>query len=161
MVGNGPNNIRRWRPALTKPAPEDQNHILSSDLSRSQEKITQIIHTLQETPRKEWFSVVTKPPSPHLGFSLLSIIASYRWELQVFVGRKHINREKCTQCRQCADVICPSGAITMLASGYPTVDESRCHGCMGCINLCPTLAISTSSSRNKQPFTTYRTHLTS
>jgi ferredoxin len=43
--------------------------------------------------------------------------------------------EPCTGCNQC-DIVCPSKAITMVAS-KPIIDDALCIGCGRCVDRCP------------------------
>jgi ferredoxin len=43
--------------------------------------------------------------------------------------------EPCIGCKLC-DIVCPSGAITMLAR-KPVIDDALCIGCGRCVDRCP------------------------
>jgi MinD superfamily P-loop ATPase len=50
-----------------------------------------------------------------------------------------VDEEKCTRCRACAD-ICQFSAINILGDVIFTAEE-MCHGCGGCLAVCPEGAI--------------------
>ena len=54
-----------------------------------------------------------------------------------------VDEEKCTHCRACAD-ICQFAAINLLGDMIYTAEE-MCHGCGGCLAVCPENAISEGS----------------
>lgn len=60
--------------------------------------------------------------------------------MRTIMGRKKVNDELCVQCKKCVSN-CPYNAIKM--DSFPVFDESKCHGCFACYNLCPTKAIYT------------------
>jgi Fe-S-cluster-containing hydrogenase component 2 len=43
--------------------------------------------------------------------------------------------EPCTGCKQC-DIVCPSGAITMVAR-KAVIEDPKCIGCGRCVDRCP------------------------
>ena len=60
-------------------------------------------------------------------------------ELRRAMGKKRVDRKRCTQCATCA-LACASRAISLRP--YP-VFSKRCIGCWACYNNCPTEAITT------------------
>ena len=58
----------------------------------------------------------------------------------VFTPVPEIDEEKCTYCRKCAD-ICRFKAIAVFGKTVMTFPE-LCHGCGGCLAICPEGAIS-------------------
>ncbi len=159
FIGNGPNNIRQWRPNLTQPEPLNQNAILETDLNKISTAIKDLSDKVHNLPKEQWHQLNQPKPSRNIGYSIIGAIATYRWSYQMFAGKKRLNVDKCTQCGRCANDFCPSGAITLNSENYPIFNEKLCQGCFACINLCPTLAIETKSGRNKHPLTTYRKYV--
>lgn len=60
-------------------------------------------------------------------------------KLRSMMGKKSIQKEKCTQCGYCS-TYCAVEAITL--NPYPIFDK-KCTGCWGCFNICPEGAIKT------------------
>ena len=58
----------------------------------------------------------------------------------VYMDIPEVDEERCTLCRKCAD-LCQFKAITVLGSVVMTFPE-MCHGCGGCMAVCPEEAIS-------------------
>jgi MinD superfamily P-loop ATPase len=58
----------------------------------------------------------------------------------VFAPVPKIDQEKCTYCKKCAD-ICRFRAIAVLSETVLTF-PALCHGCGGCMEVCPEKAIS-------------------
>jgi MinD superfamily P-loop ATPase len=54
-----------------------------------------------------------------------------------------VDETRCTYCRECAD-LCQFKAISVLGETLLTFPE-MCHGCGGCISICPEKAISAGS----------------
>jgi len=63
-------------------------------------------------------------------------------ETHPFTGgeKAHIDVEKCTRCRECAD-ICRFDAITENKDGEIIIDPISCEGCGVCSHVCPADAI--------------------
>ncbi len=63
-------------------------------------------------------------------------------ETQPFTGgqKAHIDAEKCTRCRECAD-ICRFDAIAEKKDGEIIIDTISCEGCGVCSRICPVEAI--------------------
>lgn len=59
---------------------------------------------------------------------------------KAFMEVPSVDEEKCTFCRLCAD-LCQFKAISVLANVVLTFTE-MCHGCGGCMAVCPEKAIS-------------------
>lgn len=57
----------------------------------------------------------------------------------------HADEEKCNSCRACAD-LCQYKAISVLGSVILTFPE-MCHGCGGCLAVCPTGALTPASRK--------------
>lgn len=57
----------------------------------------------------------------------------------VFISVPEVDESKCTHCRACAE-ICQFKAINVLGNVLYTAPE-MCHGCGGCIAVCPEKAI--------------------
>lgn len=159
IIGRGTNNIRSWRDDLTIEN-EKLDHIFEQDLNSASKSIKDMIGNLISINSNDWNMLSQKPPKKYFKYSILGMFSSFRFILQKMVGNKKLNKEKCTQCRLCAEKICPSAAIIINSANYPEFKEKKCQGCQGCVNLCPTLAIETKSTKNKQPFTTYRKFIT-
>lgn len=53
-----------------------------------------------------------------------------------------INKDKCIQCGQCAE-ICPVEGIIFSRHEYPEFSRDKCISCLCCAELCPQQAIST------------------
>ena len=124
------------------------------------ERIIKFNESIIGLKQKDWYKIALDKPKRGLWWTFIATISSFRFELQILVGKKKIVEDKCTKCGLCATHICPSGAITLDESNLPQFNEKLCNGCYGCVNLCPTLAIETKSTKSKQPYTTYRKILT-
>ena len=74
-------------------------------------------------------------PNLHL-FLKPQMEASERVTMEIPV----IDEDKCTLCRQCVD-FCRFKAITIMGT-IPMVFDEMCHGCGGCLALCPEGALS-------------------
>ncbi|WP_371802396.1 EFR1 family ferrodoxin [Candidatus Lokiarchaeum ossiferum] len=158
-VGTGANNIRSWRANLSEPE-DTKNLVNPADIEKAKAFATKMCSQLTSTETEEWPKFASIPPQKYFKWSVLGTVSSYRWQMQMLVGKKKLIQDKCTKCGLCANKICPSGAITLNSDKHPEFNEKLCQGCQGCINLCPTLAIETKSSRTKQPFVTYRKEIT-
>jgi Pyruvate/2-oxoacid:ferredoxin oxidoreductase delta subunit/flavodoxin len=96
---------------------------------------------------KEWQINPTKKQEsewkPRFSFQIIiwSLLFTWRWQMAATVGIKRIDKEKCTKCGLCATKICPSKAITMKNDQFPKINQWKCIGCNGCVNLCPEDAI--------------------
>ena len=155
ISGFGITNVRSWMPKLTSPKPEfwGLNH---GDCERAQRFGNIILDRLKEInnlnsieKNKKWipkFQIITL---------IWSIFFTWRWEMALTVGIKHVDKSICTMCGLCATNICPSGAITLTSSNTPKFNEWRCVGCNGCVNLCPVSAIWSISSKNHHPYDRY------
>ncbi len=159
VIGAGPNNIRRWRPKLTQPDPINQNSVFPESLKSFVTSFELLKKNLHDVAADQWHTLRMQSPRKKVIFSMLSVMMRYRWQLQGFVGKKVIDPDKCIRCGLCANKICPSGAITLNADNFPLIDEKKCQGCMGCINLCPTLAIETQSGKKRHPFISYKSYI--
>jgi ferredoxin/flavodoxin len=56
------------------------------------------------------------------------------------MGKKSVDKDLCVKCKKCV-AQCPYGAVKMEA--LPVFNESKCHGCFACYNVCPKKAIYT------------------
>lgn len=104
-------------------------------------------------------SLRKQAPKKYFLLSIVGTISTYRWQMQAFVGKKKVDLNKCSKCKLCFTKICPSKAISPSTNNTPIFHENLCVGCMGCINLCPQLAIKTRSSKNRQPFVQYAPYI--
>jgi MinD superfamily P-loop ATPase len=64
-------------------------------------------------------------------------------QTKAFMEVPVVDETKCTYCRECAD-LCQFKAISVLGETILTFPE-MCHGCGGCISICPEKALSTGS----------------
>ncbi len=69
-------------------------------------------------------------------------------ELRTAMGKKSVDRSKCTKCATCA-LSCAAKAISL--KPYP-VFSNRCMGCWACYNMCPTEAITTTVTGGRGRF---------
>jgi Pyruvate/2-oxoacid:ferredoxin oxidoreductase delta subunit/flavodoxin len=159
IQGNGANNIRAWRPKLTKPDATHQNNVKEEDLERAHDFILGLEQKLRSTSAEDISTLETKKPKMYFYWSILAMMSKWRWCLRIFIGKKTVNEEKCTRCGLCSTKICPSGAITLTEDNFPIINEKNCQGCWGCVNLCPTLAIETKTAKKKHPLTTYSKYI--
>ncbi|MCL7415497.1 MAG: 4Fe-4S binding protein [ANME-2 cluster archaeon] len=54
-----------------------------------------------------------------------------------------INENACDRAPHCGMIrLCPTGAISQSAGGYPSVDPDSCIECGQCVDVCPHQAIS-------------------
>jgi NAD-dependent dihydropyrimidine dehydrogenase PreA subunit len=104
--------------------------------------ISRFAGTLAELADRHTAGVLSRPApisrsrlNPFYYLSLLNSPA----RLRMMMGKKSINKTRCTTCGQCAER-CAAGAISL--APYPTFSNS-CDGCWGCFNVCPNGAIST------------------
>lgn len=58
------------------------------------------------------------------------------WRLE----RPTIDHSLCTRCGMCF-VMCPDGAVSLDANGYPVIDYDHCKGCLICQRICPAQAV--------------------
>ena len=63
--------------------------------------------------------------------------------IKAFMEIPVVDETKCTYCRTCAD-LCQFKAISVLGETILTFPE-MCHGCGGCISICPEKAVSAGS----------------
>ncbi|MBN2156421.1 MAG: EFR1 family ferrodoxin [Candidatus Lokiarchaeota archaeon] len=144
-------NIRAWMPNKRRIIP---NYTISEyDKNRSYEFVHKIFHNLE-------YKIEEIPKQNYL-LSVWTALLSFRWQMALTAGFKQINRKKCTKCRICAEVICPSGAITLNEKGYPVIRERICVGCNGCVNLCPVDAIWALKSKNRHQYNMFSKYLLS
>lgn len=155
ISGTGITNVRSWMPKLTSPKPTvwGLNH---RDCERARQFGTIILDRLEEInnlssieKNKKWI------PKFQIISSIWSIFFTWRWEMALTVGIKHVDKSICTMCGLCASNICPSGSITLTSSKTPIFNEWKCVGCNGCVNLCPVSAIWSLSSKNHHPYDRY------
>jgi Pyruvate/2-oxoacid:ferredoxin oxidoreductase delta subunit/flavodoxin len=154
IVGKGPNNIRSWRPKMTRPP-------VSADELRPQDLLDAVKFGQNLSKEFEQITIYNQPEkriasNPLL--SLFNLFFSYDWQMSIaIVGKKFVDLELCTHCGLCATHICPSGAITLSVEKIPQINEKICVGCNGCVNLCPVYAIWSKKTRGKQPYLAYKT----
>jgi len=60
------------------------------------------------------------------------------------MGEKFVDENLCTECGTC-EKTCPYNAIML--NPKPVFDMTKCYGCWGCFNHCPTKAIYTKKFR--------------
>ncbi|QEE14520.1 EFR1 family ferrodoxin [Promethearchaeum syntrophicum] len=153
--GIGITNIRSWMPKLSSPKPKfwGLNH---GDCEQAQQFGNLILDRLEKIKNLSSFSKNKKwIPNFQIVTSIWSIFFTWRWEMALTVGLKHVDKSKCKMCGLCATTICPSGAITLTVSKIPKFNEWKCVGCNGCVNLCPTTAIWSIRSKNHHPYDHY------
>ncbi|MBD3353409.1 MAG: hypothetical protein GF364_18145 [Candidatus Lokiarchaeota archaeon] len=151
------NNIRSWR------SKKSQNHLFQVDketiskagLVNGQQFVLKTLETINSNSENKLKEIEMPKPHHSLFWRFMGWFFTYRFQMQLVIGRKHVDIEKCSKCGLCATKICPSGAISLTLDNFPKFNESKCIGCQGCVNLCPTLAIDGRSTKNKEPFTTY------
>lgn len=61
-------------------------------------------------------------------------------EEKIYLSVPEVDESKCTLCRKCSD-LCQFKAINVMGSAILTFPE-MCHGCGGCMAICPENAIS-------------------
>jgi ferredoxin/flavodoxin len=149
---NAANNIRAWRPKTTKPPPADG--FSAEDAALAVDFAQQVLDAYSKIIEQQ-----TIPPLKIRGslfFWVWGLLLSWPFEMRKVEGTKYLIETECTQCRLCAEKICTSGAISMGPTGYPVIENSKCIGCSGCVNLCPSLAIASNKTKAKHPFTRYQ-----
>lgn len=55
--------------------------------------------------------------------------------------RPVIDKDLCKRCNWICGSLCPDGAISVDADGYPVIDYDHCKGCLICLAQCPPHAI--------------------
>jgi pyruvate ferredoxin oxidoreductase gamma subunit len=56
--------------------------------------------------------------------------------------RPVIDLERCRRCYWVCSTQCPDGVIRVAEDGTPEIDYEHCKGCLVCMSVCPTHAIS-------------------
>ncbi|HUT80321.1 MAG TPA: EFR1 family ferrodoxin [Candidatus Bathyarchaeia archaeon] len=156
--GFGTTNLRSWMP--NKGSSEklwglndyDYTHAkrLGKEILRNY-KLWSLDNGLKE--KKNW------KPRPSFLTIIWSLLFTWRWMMAATVGRKHVDKEKCTKCQKCATKICPSGAITLSDEKYPIFNEKRCIGCNACVNLCPDDAIWSRRTKHHKQYNLYKEYV--
>ncbi|NHJ86335.1 MAG: hypothetical protein FK734_12800 [Asgard group archaeon] len=98
-------------------------------------------------------------PSTKILLIIWAAIFTWRWEMLLTVGFKRVDKQICTKCGLCATQICPSNAIKLTEDKTPKFIEFYCVGCNGCVNLCPSDAIWTYQTRNRQAYDVYKNYI--
>lgn len=151
ILGNGCNNIRAWRPKLSKPIPTDC--LDSEDLTKARDFAQVIDQAFSE------IIIQHSREPPKIRRNLLQDLwcAAMTWPFMMrqIEGHKNVDLNLCTRCGLCATKICVSGSITLSDDKTPIIHNGTCIGCGGCVNLCPQLAISSALNKNRHPFTNY------
>ncbi len=142
-------NIRSWMPNKRRILPKYE--ITAYDENRAKEFVHEVLNNLEYE--------VEKIPKRNLFLSVFTSLLSWRWEMGLTAGIKQVDKGKCTKCGLCVNEICPSGAITWDADGYPKIRERTCVGCNGCVNLCPVDAIWAYKSRNHHQYNAFRKYI--
>ena len=162
LLVKGVNNIRAWR------FPRDRHP--PRDTLRGLPGIDRLVEGLLEpgggsAAASAPYTSAGRRGDPALrkrpGLGFFTALFSWDWEMALVEGfGKRIDEKKCTRCGRCAEIFCPSGAITTdSASGYPRIRNLRCVGCSGCLNLCPAEAIFTAAGAKRWPLTKFRNFL--
>ncbi len=152
--GIGITNVRSWMPKLSSSKP-DFCGLNSVDCNRAQQFGHFIMGRLEQITSDGTNKKSKWVPKFQILTSLWSLFFTWRWQMALTVGLKHVDKTKCTMCGLCATKICPSGAITLTRSNFPQFNEWKCVGCNGCVNLCPESAIWSLRSKNHHPYDRY------
>jgi Pyruvate/2-oxoacid:ferredoxin oxidoreductase delta subunit/flavodoxin len=149
-------NIRSWLPQK-----DSEKKLFANLTGNSHKEINNFVTLILERFKKKNNTKQKRSWRPNFRFwsVLWSPFLTLRWQMAFLVGRKKIDLAKCTKCKLCATKICPSGAITLKENNTPKIDESRCVGCNGCVNLCPTGAIWSRKTRKHQRMTKYSNYI--
>jgi len=148
----GTNNIRWWRPKFNEKKPQ-YDGLRVSDLV----KVESFVERIGDNYKNHHYQKEHR----NIFWSIWSVFLTTRWEMWMFLGKKYVNRDRCNKCGACAEEICPSGAIILDGQRYPVFDESKCVACNGCVNLCPQIAINTTLTKKRYPYTTYKEQIIS
>ncbi|MHA1901167.1 MAG: EFR1 family ferrodoxin [Promethearchaeota archaeon] len=146
---SGITNLRSWMPLKT--FPKSKSYGCTSPKYQVQKFSKKILEKLNEQNK-----IPVKKPIPNLINSIWSIFFTWRWQMAFTAGIKHVDKSKCTKCGLCATKICSSRAISLNSSKYPKFNEFRCVGCNGCLNLCPSDAIWSHSSKKHHQYDQYK-----
>jgi flavodoxin/Pyruvate/2-oxoacid:ferredoxin oxidoreductase delta subunit len=153
----GPTNLRSWMPKLGR-SPISHG-LYNEDLEKCKEFVEKILAIYHKVyVNKEG---IPKQLHPILGYSMLTWFLSANWAMAIAtVGIKHVDPDVCTKCGLCATRICPSGCIQIgEISKLPNFKQSKCVGCNGCVNLCPTSAIYSTITKCHNQYTIYRDYV--
>ena len=97
--------------------------------------------SLPESADADWVDLVSESASisaPDIHGSLTSVrVRTGLWR----TVRPVIDLERCHRCHWVCSTLCPDGAIAVLSDGAPEIDYDHCKGCMICVAVCPTHAI--------------------
>ena len=159
LSGVGITNVRSWMPKISGQKPNFYG-LNPMDCERALQfgkiifdRLNEVTHACtldyENSKCKQWI-----PPYTIIN-SIWALLFTWRWQMALTVGLKHVDKSKCTMCGLCATKICPSGAITLSSLNLPTFNEWKCVGCNGCVNLCPETAIWSIRSRNHYPYDLY------
>jgi len=141
-------NIRAWRRKKNSPAIQEKLHGL--------EKLPGCVQGLIDCYQDVASGRKVFQEKGTILWILFASWCTYPWLMAWVEGFfKRVDYSKCTKCGLCAEVICPSGAITLDQDRKPVIKNRLCEGCSGCVNLCPEGAVSTLLNRNRQACTVY------
>ncbi|MEA2071217.1 MAG: EFR1 family ferrodoxin [Asgard group archaeon] len=151
-------NIRAWNPKKTSgKSLEKMTETVSQQAKTFGKIITERYQRRQKSGKdkqqKNW-----KPPKKPL-LQLWAAFFTWDWQMRATVGKKHVDKEKCTQCKLCTTKICPTNAIQLSEENYPQFFEKNCVGCNGCVNLCPEDAIWTEQTKKRLPYNYYKDYI--
>lgn len=156
VQGAGITNLRSWMPRVNEEKPilwglseaYCNNARKFGSLVIGRLKEWQINPTIKQ--ENQW------KPRFSLQVIVWSLLFTWRWQMAATVGIKRINKVKCIKCGLCATKICSSGAITMDKDQFPKINEWKCVGCNGCVNLCPEDAIWSYLTRKHIQYNLYK-----
>lgn len=134
---NAPEN---YPPSIVKGITREGNPSLKN-LERFNEFIGEIDHLISLSGFEE-----LKEARIKIGIVNTIIPRFNRNKSKLYMGRKYVETDSCTQCGMCRD-ICPYKAVTL--NGQVNFDEDKCYGCWACFNHCPQKAIFTEKVRGR------------
>jgi Pyruvate/2-oxoacid:ferredoxin oxidoreductase delta subunit/flavodoxin len=148
-------NIRAWNPKKSSDRKlKKMSDEVAQQASKFGKELVSKYNQLEDNPKqkqpREWI-----PPVKIL-VVIWSLFLTWSWEMLCTVGIKHVDKKKCTRCKKCAEIICPSKTIRLSKNNLPRFVEIFCVGCGGCVNLCPQDAIWTFQTRNRKPYDLYK-----
>ncbi|NHJ40554.1 MAG: 4Fe-4S dicluster domain-containing protein [Asgard group archaeon] len=159
IQGIGITNLRSWMPKYS----DDNGYLLG--LNQVHIEFANKFGSTIINRFKEWQINPSKKqlnkwkPRYNIQIIIWSLLFTWRWQMAATIGIKRINKDKCTKCGLCATKICPSGAITINIDNFPKVNEWKCVGCNGCVNLCPEDAIWSYLTRKHIQYDLYKEYI--